>query len=438
MHQRHVHGHEQADLLGRGGKPCRPGECLERPLAHLVAAAETAPARDRQDEFEPGAVGDLCRRQIVLPTGQPALRHIGDGEPAIGIGREDPELQPVRAFQWMRFRHGWIPAAWSRKVADFSDTIMPEIVRHATTAGKYFKPEIARSFARSAFADMRQGILSRGNGMSDFREKCIGKASLIGTFAAIPHPVAVEVTAQAGLDFICIDWEHAQIARETIENLVRAADVHAVPAMVRVPGHAPEAIAAALDSGARGVLVPRVSTATQAQAAVKATRYPPLGERGVGPGRAAGYGYRIPEYLAAANAEIVVAVQVETAEGLANVDADRSNRRRRCGVRRSRRSLGIDRRHGAGGRRQARPGDRDDHRRPPWLTARSPASFAQSPRMSAIGPPRAPASSSWPATRCSSAPASRQATLLPAASFPPADRLDRERRSQAVPRGAIF
>jgi 4-hydroxy-2-oxoheptanedioate aldolase len=197
---------------------------------------------------------------------------------------------------------------------------MPEIVRQATTGGKYLKPEMARTFARSAFADMRQGMLSRGNGMSDFREKCIGKARLIGTFAAIPHPVAVEVTAQAGLDFICIDWEHAQIAREMIENLVRAADVHAVPAMVRVPGHAPEAIAAALDSGARGVLVPRVSTATQAQAAVKATRYPPLGERGVGPGRAAGYGYRIPEYIAAANAEIVVAVQVETAEGLANVD----------------------------------------------------------------------------------------------------------------------
>ncbi|RUX33737.1 4-hydroxy-2-oxovalerate aldolase, partial [Mesorhizobium sp. M2A.F.Ca.ET.042.01.1.1] len=70
-----------------------------------------------------------------------------------------------------------------------------------------------------------------------------------------------------------------------------------------------------------GVLVPRVSTAEQAAFAVKASRYPPRGERGVGPGRAAGYGYRIPEYLAAANDRIVVAVQVETAEGLANIEA---------------------------------------------------------------------------------------------------------------------
>ncbi|TPM28161.1 HpcH/HpaI aldolase/citrate lyase family protein [Mesorhizobium sp. B2-3-4] len=157
--------------------------------------------------------------------------------------------------------------------------------------------------------------------MSEFRQKCISRANLIGSFVAIPHPVAVEVMALSGLDFLCIDWEHAQISRDTIETMVRAADVHGVPAMVRVPGHAPEAIQAALDSGAQGVLVPRVSTAAQAEAAVKASRYPPLGERGVGPGRAAGYGYRIPEYLAAANDRVVVAVQVETAEGLANIEA---------------------------------------------------------------------------------------------------------------------
>jgi 4-hydroxy-2-oxoheptanedioate aldolase len=156
--------------------------------------------------------------------------------------------------------------------------------------------------------------------MSEFRQKCIGKKSLVGSFAAIPHAVAMEVMAQSGLDFLCIDWEHAQISRDTIENMVRAADIHGVPAMVRVPGHAPEAVAAALDSGAQGVLIPRISTTAQAEAAVKAARYPPGGERGVGPGRAAGYGYRIPEYLAEADTRTVVAVQVETAEGLANIE----------------------------------------------------------------------------------------------------------------------
>lgn len=157
--------------------------------------------------------------------------------------------------------------------------------------------------------------------MKEFRDRTTAGAPLVGTFAEIPHPVAIEVMALTKPDFICIDWEHGQIARDQIENLVRASDVNGVPAMVRVPGHAPEEIAAALDSGARGILVPRVSTAAQAAAAVKASRYPPLGERGVGPGRATGYGYRIFDHLAEANAANVVAVQVETAQGLANADA---------------------------------------------------------------------------------------------------------------------
>lgn len=157
--------------------------------------------------------------------------------------------------------------------------------------------------------------------MQGFRARCTGSELTVGTFAAIPHPVAMEVTAAAGVDFICIDWEHAQISRERIEDLVRAADIHRVPAMVRVPGHAPESIAAALDAGAAGILVPRVSTADQVRAAVQATRYPPIGSRGVGPGRAAGYGYRIPDYLASANENLLLAIQVETAEGLANIEA---------------------------------------------------------------------------------------------------------------------
>ena len=156
--------------------------------------------------------------------------------------------------------------------------------------------------------------------MNNFRSRAVSKSTLVGTFAEIPHPVAIEVTAQAKPDFICIDWEHGQIARDQIENLVRASDIHRVPAMVRVPGHAPEEIAAALDSGAQGILAPRVSTAAQAAAIVKASRYPPQGERGVGPGRATGYGYRIFDHLAEANASNVVAVQVETAEGLVNVE----------------------------------------------------------------------------------------------------------------------
>lgn len=155
--------------------------------------------------------------------------------------------------------------------------------------------------------------------MPAFRNACLSRQRVLGVFNAIPHPVAVEITAAAGVDFVCLDGEHAQIGRAEFENLIRAADVHRVPCMVRVPGHLPDSIASVLDAGASGVLVPRVSSAAQTRAMVAATRYPPTGARGVGPGRAAGYGYGIPDYLASANDRLVLAIQIETAEGLANV-----------------------------------------------------------------------------------------------------------------------
>ena len=156
--------------------------------------------------------------------------------------------------------------------------------------------------------------------MADFRAKARSGAPLCGTFIATPHPVSAEVTARAGFDFVCIDCEHSQIGRGGIEDLVRACEVGGTAAMIRVPANTPEAVNAALDAGAVGVLVPRVSTAAQARAAVAATRYPPEGERGAGPGRASRYGTDIANYIASANARIVLAVQVETATAVENIE----------------------------------------------------------------------------------------------------------------------
>ncbi len=152
-----------------------------------------------------------------------------------------------------------------------------------------------------------------------FREACLSGQVKIGTFVNMAHPSVVEVTAMGRPDFICLDGEHSQIGRGDWENLFRAGEVHQVTVMARVPNIA--AIPGILDAGAKGIMVPMVSTAEEARAVVMASRYPPLGRRGVGPGRAAGYGYRIPDYLAEANRSVLVTIQVENADGLANIDA---------------------------------------------------------------------------------------------------------------------
>lgn len=155
---------------------------------------------------------------------------------------------------------------------------------------------------------------------STFRETCLAGTARFGLFANIAHPAAIEVTALGQPDFICVDGEHSQIGRGDFENLFRAGELHGVPVMARVRGHAADAIAGVLDAGAAGIMVPMVETAEQARAVVSASRYPPLGKRGVGPGRAAGYGYRIPDYLGRANGSVLVTIQVESAEGLANIE----------------------------------------------------------------------------------------------------------------------
>ncbi|MHC1550271.1 HpcH/HpaI aldolase family protein [Phyllobacterium sp. K27] len=157
--------------------------------------------------------------------------------------------------------------------------------------------------------------------MSEFRQRCLTRERMIGSFAAIPHPIMMEVIASAGVDFLCIDAEHSQIDRAMIENLVRACDAHRLPAMVRVPSHDAFWMASVLDAGAAGILIPRVSTAAQAEVCVMNSRYPPQGIRGIGPGRASGFGYQIADYLDHANERTVLALQIETAEGLANADS---------------------------------------------------------------------------------------------------------------------
>jgi 4-hydroxy-2-oxoheptanedioate aldolase len=144
---------------------------------------------------------------------------------------------------------------------------------------------------------------------------------LFGCFISIAHPASVEVCATQLFDLLCIDAEHGQLSRERIEELVRAGDCAARPMMVRVPDALPHWIGSVLDCGAQAVLVPRVSDAEQARLTASAGRYPPRGRRGIGPGRATRYGYEVADYLAQANDRVLICVQIETAEGLANVDA---------------------------------------------------------------------------------------------------------------------
>jgi 4-hydroxy-2-oxoheptanedioate aldolase len=153
------------------------------------------------------------------------------------------------------------------------------------------------------------------------RARMLAGEALTGTFVQSHDPGQCEFLGRLGFDFLCVEGEHSAMGIESVQALVAGAALAPIAALVRVAGNDPIAIAAALDAGAAGVIVPRVDDAASAAAAVAATRYPPLGERGLGPSRATGFGADIPAYLGRANDDLLLAVQVETGAAVDALDS---------------------------------------------------------------------------------------------------------------------
>lgn len=144
----------------------------------------------------------------------------------------------------------------------------------------------------------------------------------IGLWLSMADPYLAEVSATAAFDWLLIDGEHApNDLRNTLATLQAVAPYPAQPVVRAVAGEVP-LIKQLLDIGAQNLLVPMVDTAAQAQGIVDATRYPPLGIRGVGSAvaRASLWTART-DYLDYADDEICLLVQAETVTALSNLEA---------------------------------------------------------------------------------------------------------------------
>lgn len=139
-----------------------------------------------------------------------------------------------------------------------------------------------------------------------------------GIWSCLPDPVVAELLGRSGAGYVCVDLQHGMASPTTLVPMLQALRHTPAATIVRVPSDAPDLMMRALDLGAAGVVVPLVDTPEEAAAAVAACHYPPLGVRSWGPmwGDVDG-GSPAPEE---ANAAVVVAVMIETAEGLRNVE----------------------------------------------------------------------------------------------------------------------
>jgi 2-keto-3-deoxy-L-rhamnonate aldolase RhmA len=147
-----------------------------------------------------------------------------------------------------------------------------------------------------------------------------GEATAVGFFLVTAEPMLAELFGVAGADFLVLDMEAAPIGKRDVMHCLQALTGSACTAVVRVPWLQHHLIEHALDAGAHAVLVPKVDTAAQAQAAAAACFYPPAGRRGINPVRASGYFTALPEYLAQANERTTCLVQIESAAAVAVAD----------------------------------------------------------------------------------------------------------------------
>ena len=160
--------------------------------------------------------------------------------------------------------------------------------------------------------------ISMNRGLKNKLEQ--GKA-VVGPFIKAVSPALIEIIGLSGMDYVLIDLEHSPVSMEELENLLRAADSGDVCAFVRVAGHNESDILHPLDKGAGGLLVPMVSSGESAERIVHFSKFAPQGERGMDIySRSAKFGYiSKAEYLARANEETLLAVQIEGTKGINNL-----------------------------------------------------------------------------------------------------------------------
>lgn len=142
----------------------------------------------------------------------------------------------------------------------------------------------------------------------------------LGLWVSLTSPYSAEVVAGSGFDWLLIDTEHAPNEVSSVLGQLQAAAPYPVSCLVRPSWNDPVQQKRYLDIGAQTLLIPYVQTAEEAALAVAGTRYAPAGIRGAGGTmRASGFG-RMTGYTQSCQDELCLLVQVETVEGLNNLE----------------------------------------------------------------------------------------------------------------------
>lgn len=152
------------------------------------------------------------------------------------------------------------------------------------------------------------------------RQKIRNGQNAFGCFMGMGSTTVAELLGHAGCEWLVVEMEHNGIDMAEVEQMLMAMNGTDTVPMVRIPSADPVFIQRSLDIGGLGIAVPMVKTAEEAEAIVRASRYPPHGTRSFGPLRASNYTIDYEGYFEQANDNILILLILETAEAVENLE----------------------------------------------------------------------------------------------------------------------
>lgn len=152
------------------------------------------------------------------------------------------------------------------------------------------------------------------------KQALLDKQTQVGCWMSLGSHTAAEICASAGFDWVLIDMEHAPNDIPQVLHLLQAAAAYPCSIMVRTYWNDTVLIKRLLDLGVQSLLMPNVQTVAEARRAVEAIRYPPRGVRGVSANSRSNRFGRIKDYFKEADDELCLMVQIETRQGLENLE----------------------------------------------------------------------------------------------------------------------
>ncbi|MFD0666547.1 HpcH/HpaI aldolase family protein [Ramlibacter sp. MAHUQ-53] len=157
--------------------------------------------------------------------------------------------------------------------------------------------------------------------VNQFKRALAENRRQVGLWVTFAHQQIAEVVADSGFDWLLFDMEHSPTDLYDVGQQLLACRGRDVAPIVRVPILDMGWIKRVLDAGAPNIMIPNVRNAAEARDAVAFTRFAPEGVRGVAGSTRAGNYTRYKDYMARANDEIGVIVQIESREALDDLDA---------------------------------------------------------------------------------------------------------------------